>query len=87
LSQGIYACSPERNEGVLRVSVQPEDADIIVNNTPLGKASNLTEAGIVLPEGTHQLRMEAAGHKPYETAIQITCGTSGVLNVMMLKSG
>jgi hypothetical protein len=86
-TQAVYACRSGATEGILKVNVQPGEADVFLNNTLLGKAQSLSEAGIILPEGTHQIRVKAAGHQTYETAVQVSCGTAEELNVTMLKSG
>jgi hypothetical protein len=85
-SEAIYACAPGVTDGLLRVSIQPQEADVFLNDGLLGKAEGLAEAGIVLPEGAHRIRIEAAGYQAHEATVEVRCGAPNELNVEMLRA-
>lgn len=79
------SCLSEVNDGLLNVQVQPEDAALLLNGSPLGNAEGLADAGIILPEGTHTIRLEAAGHLRHEETIQVSCEEPMHLDIEMVR--
>jgi hypothetical protein len=58
-----------RNAGTLRLSVQPVDANITLNNEPYGPEMNKE-----LIPGTYQLSVRKSGFLPYEESVEVRIG-------------
>lgn len=77
----------EVNNGLVVIRVEPEDAEIFINDRSLGSAQGLAEAGIILPEGSHIIRAKASGYLPYEETLQVSADEPIELNIEMVQQG
>jgi hypothetical protein len=78
-------CPPGAKVGLVELAIEPLHARVFVDDAELGDAKNLSEAGIVLPEGDHVIRMEAPGYEPQEREIQVGCAEPTTVDVTMVQ--
>jgi hypothetical protein len=82
-----YTCPADAKEGILAVEAQPRNAMVYVDGSLVGGAEGLAEAGIVLPEGGHRVRVESPGHQPYDEIVQVGCDTPVKIDVELVRGG
>jgi len=87
IAQPEELCPAELSEGLLKVEVEPEGAMVFLDGNALGSADGLKDAGVVLPEGSHRIRVEMAGYQTHEECVQVTCEQPATLDVDLVKAG
>jgi hypothetical protein len=86
-SEASAACPSDLQGGVLTMAVEPQDAQVFLDGKPVGSAQGLARAGIVLPEGEHELKVEAPGYEPHSQAVQVGCNDLVRVDVEMAREG
>ncbi len=71
--------SSPANTARVMVSSEPAGADIYVDGNFMGNTPSLIE----LPEGSHTVRVEARGQKPWSRAVSLTSGSKVTLQAVL----
>ena len=69
--------------GALVLRVQPRDANIYIDNELWRGPQGQERLVIQLPEGSHSIRIEKAGHETFSTPIDVRVGETTTLNVTL----
>jgi hypothetical protein len=86
-SSAAAACPADLGDGVLAVDVAPGQAEVFVNGSSLGHARGLDGAGIVLPEGSHEIRVASPGYAPQIQTVEVRCGEPVELDIELVREG
>jgi len=79
----VISCAPPResisgkgNEGLLAIFCEPKDASVLVDNVYQGKAKQFDgrPGYLQLSPGTHNIKIEMEGYKPFRKQIYINVG-------------
>jgi hypothetical protein len=76
------ASAPEGAPGTLSLSVQPGDAEILVDGSPWRVQSQDRQL-IELPDGRHNIQVRKSGYVGYLTDVQIHAGQTTTLDVRL----
>src|SRR5207237_4791346 len=68
--------------GTLDISVQPADADVLIDGQPSGGSAQFL---IDVPEGEHTIQVRKQGYVGYLTSVQVRRGETLPLNVSLRK--
>jgi len=71
--------TPPPNTAKVMVSSEPKGGDIYVDGNFMGNAPSLIE----LPAGSHTVRVEAKGRKPWDRSITLTAGSKVTLQAVL----
>jgi hypothetical protein len=74
--------APRSSRGVLRIMASEADVDVSIDGTP----RTVGAAGLLLPEGRHELRVARPGFEPFEKTVDVTGGGETPLAVVLLPT-
>ncbi len=69
--------------GKLRILTSPPNAEILIDGRRAGVGSVVD---LRVPAGAHQLRVQAAGYAPWDTAIVVQAGMTHTLGRVVLRA-
>ena len=62
----------------LRMTGDPPDARVTVDDEPVGTLDVVSARGVALPPGTHHVSVEAPGHLPWDKVVEAREGAGSV---------
>ena len=74
-----------RSFGVLRLNVQPVDAEILIDGAPWTIPAGDSRLNVQLPEGRHRVEIRKAGFATYAEEVAVQRGRLFTLNVSLIK--
>jgi hypothetical protein len=70
----------------LRMRGSPPDANVTIDDEPIGTLSYVQQRGVALPKGQHRVTVEAPGHFPYDKLVDAKEGGQRIdLDVRLQK--
>ncbi len=70
--------------GTLALRVQPADASILIDGQPWTGPESQDRLVILLPEGTHRVRVEKPGFQPFVVDVDVRAGETASFNVSLV---
>lgn len=74
---------PPSNFGQVAIRVQPEDAEVLIDDEPWRGPQGLERLVVHLRPGTHRVEIRKEGFDPFVTSIDVKKGETVVLNVSL----
>lgn len=74
---------PPSNFGQVAIRVQPEDAEVLIDDEPWRGPQGLERLVVHLRPGTHRVEIRKEGFDPFVTSIEVKKGETVVLNVSL----
>jgi hypothetical protein len=69
----------------MRMSGQPTDASVTIDDVLVGTLGLVQQRGVGLPEGAHRVTVEAAGYFPWDRMVEARAGQPLRLDVTLIR--
>jgi hypothetical protein len=73
LALALVGCAPPPlppATASLRMRGAPADANVTIDDEPIGTLGYVAQRGVALPKGQHRVTVEAPGHFPYDKLVE-----------------